>query len=301
MKTEIIEINPRLAERLLSKNIANRKVKKNLLAYLIHQMKEGLWRENGESIIIDSDGVIRNGQHRLMATIDANYSFKAVIVTNIDPQSFETIDTGKTRSLADIFYIHGYKDSQGLAATTKVLFYFDSGRYSSLGSIKNDKGGSLRIQSPPAFIDDAEGNKRAGNNELYSYFIKNKEYVTKIKVESNRLYDKQPIKIAANTVISLFLHIIRRGSIGDSSQITEFMNEVLGIDTEYGSAPNFLFRKLLEQKTKTDVKYSSRWINHVLIRAWNDYQDSASVRYYKINVKDDYPNIDRSRLIIESA
>lgn len=296
MKVEIVHLTPALAQRLLDKNTENRRVKSNLVSFIRSQMNSGLWRENGESIIIDKNGIVRDGQHRLIAVIEEGYSYYAVIVTGVNPECFETIDTGKPRGLADIFYINGIKNSTNVATLSKLIYLYDTDY--STPRLKKGKSGGLENTTGIGFRDKG-GNRVAGNNEIYSFYESRSEYILRISREAESLYTKQPIKVVSPGSTGLFIHILRGGNDGNCPQIIEFMEEVCGINTESGSAPNFLYRKLLEQKTSRDVRYPSRWIYHVLIRAWNDYQDAVPVRYYKINLKDQLPKVRRDRLIFE--
>ena len=76
MSVSVVDMNPTLAKQILSLNVKNRKLTKFNLSSTVYKMRTGKWHENGESIIIGSDGVLKDGQHRLEATIKANHSWK---------------------------------------------------------------------------------------------------------------------------------------------------------------------------------------------------------------------------------
>lgn len=294
MKAKVERINKQKAIELLKGNSENRKVKNNLVEYLTHQMSSGLWKQNGESIIIDKNGQIKDGQHRLKAIVEANFSDYFVIAYDVNPDVFETIDTGKVRGLKDILYINGYKNEGQLAGTIRAIYAveFDI----SIFSATNNKA-PLRVTSSVSFSET--GGKVHGNNEKYTFFKKHENYIKDIASESDSLYGKQNINILGPTAISAMIHRLRNFSTGKCTQITEFMEEVIGYNSEDGSAPNFLYKRLLDQKIKKEVKYSSRYINIVFARAWNDYQIGASVRIYQIKNKTAIPDIDRSYQIYE--
>lgn len=294
MKAKVEKINREKAVELLESNSENRKVKNNLVNYLAHQMNSGLWKQNGESIIIDKNGKIKDGQHRLKAIVDSDFSDYFVIAYDVNPDVFETIDTGKVRGLKDILYINGYKNEGSLAGTIQAIYSveFDVIIFSS----HNNKS-ALRVTSSVSFSET--GGKVHGNNEKYAFFKKHENYIKAIARESDILYNKQNISILGQTAIAAMIHRLRNFSSGKCAQITEFMEEVIGHNTDDGSAPNFLYKRLLDQRTKKEVKYSSRYINIVFVKAWNDYQIGANVRMYQVKNKTVMPDIDRSYQIYE--
>ena len=77
LNCNVVLMNPSLAEKILSLNKKNRNVSESNLSSTVHKMKNGKWHENGESIIIGSDGVLKDGQHRLEATIKSNHVWRA--------------------------------------------------------------------------------------------------------------------------------------------------------------------------------------------------------------------------------
>ena len=101
MESIVITLTPEIAKRYLSKNKKNRSMSSKVHLYA-EDMKAGRWKENGESIIIDKNGVVKDGQHRLSATIISQHEWMVPIVTGVEPSVMDTIDTGKNRSLSDI-------------------------------------------------------------------------------------------------------------------------------------------------------------------------------------------------------
>lgn len=60
-------------------------------------MREGNFRLTAEPIIIDSEGTIQNGQHRLLAVVLSGESMKFNTTRNADPSDFLVIDRGLPR------------------------------------------------------------------------------------------------------------------------------------------------------------------------------------------------------------
>lgn len=81
IKSEVSKIGPREAEKMLDKNIDNRKLRPAVVREYAGYMKNGLWRENGESILVTQEGYLLNGQHRLHAIIASGVTINVLIVT----------------------------------------------------------------------------------------------------------------------------------------------------------------------------------------------------------------------------
>jgi hypothetical protein len=83
-------------------------------------MSENRWKLNGETIKFNG-GVLIDGQHRLLACTKANTPFVSVVVNDVDSDVFDTIDRGKTRTPADIFFLSGEKNSVLLGSTLSFM------------------------------------------------------------------------------------------------------------------------------------------------------------------------------------
>jgi hypothetical protein len=103
---EVVEITPEIAAQWLKANRLNRPVRRSVWEAYSQQMTEGKWRVNGQAIIIAENEDILDGQHRLLAVIDAGISIKTLVVYGISPEAFATIDTGAVRTGADALFLH---------------------------------------------------------------------------------------------------------------------------------------------------------------------------------------------------
>jgi len=110
IETKIEEITPIIAKNLLAKNPNNRKLNENWALRLAVDIDEGKWALNGETIIIDTDGNVLDGQHRLRAVVIADKSIMVNVARNVLAETKTTIDIGKSRTLADILTLSGNKN-----------------------------------------------------------------------------------------------------------------------------------------------------------------------------------------------
>ena len=53
------------------------------------------WSLTGETIKFGTDGLLKDGQHRLYACIRANTPFDTHAIFGINPETFQHIDVGK--------------------------------------------------------------------------------------------------------------------------------------------------------------------------------------------------------------
>ena len=132
----VIEITPTLAKQWLKSDWTNRKVDWNRVATYKKQIVSGEWLVNGESISVGPKGEALNGQHRLIACVEADKSFWSVVSFNVDPVTFASMDSGKSRSGADVLSIKQYSNSFALAATLNLLLQYENGNTEQQSRVK---------------------------------------------------------------------------------------------------------------------------------------------------------------------
>lgn len=133
MKTQIREVTPEIALDLLKCNTRNRPLKQKVVIDYAIQMKKGLWKENGESIIMSDGNMLLDGQHRLAAIVKSGTTQKILVVTGVKSDSFDTIDTGLVRSAGDILAIDGVRSYYQKAAGIAKYFSMKNGFVSTTG------------------------------------------------------------------------------------------------------------------------------------------------------------------------
>jgi hypothetical protein len=105
---QIVMVTPELAVSLLEANQNNRPLNHQHVDRIASEITGGRWKFNGDTIKLATNRDIVDGQHRLWAIIEAKQPVESVIIYDIDPDAFSTIDTlRKPRSGADILAIHG--------------------------------------------------------------------------------------------------------------------------------------------------------------------------------------------------
>jgi hypothetical protein len=103
-------ITPAIAKQILESNLINRRPKPPVVLRYASDMQRGLWKtDTAEFIKISKNGVLLDGQHRLMAVIKANTSVYFNVARGVNDEIFDVIDTGSIRNAGDVFKIAGVK------------------------------------------------------------------------------------------------------------------------------------------------------------------------------------------------
>lgn len=120
MKSRVIIVTPAIAEEYLALNKENRPFDQKWADFLAREMKNGLWRDTGESITFHNKRLI-NGQHRLTAIIISNKPQQLVIVYTEDENAFDCIDQGKKRTTGQVLKLSGYEAGATLSAAVRFI------------------------------------------------------------------------------------------------------------------------------------------------------------------------------------
>lgn len=103
---KVVEWTPEDAESQLKRNYdLNRKKRGAHLRMLVRAMKNGTFNsQNGQTIVVDTNGVLFDGQHRLEAQVEAGATLTWLVVTVDDgEEAFKTLDSASKRNVADYF------------------------------------------------------------------------------------------------------------------------------------------------------------------------------------------------------
>lgn len=172
IETRIETITPEAAKGYLIKNTRNRKVGGVNYNKIKTSLQRGEWKLNGEAIKIASDGTILDGQHRLMASAETGVSFETLIVTGLPYDTQDTMDTGKTRTLADVLTLNGWKSGTIVAAVVAAIVRTE--KYGLRAAFGSNSGWTVtnkealdRLDNEPAIADVAAWSSRMSRLGLH--------------------------------------------------------------------------------------------------------------------------------------
>lgn len=129
VQSEVMIVTPEEAQAWLGANHKNRRIRSVGVSAYAKDMAAGRWTLNGESIKIDKHGNLVDGQHRLSAVIESDSPVEMLVVTGLEPEAMDTVDTGMKRTTADVLGMGGEKNQTILAAMLRRLVLRSEGRH----------------------------------------------------------------------------------------------------------------------------------------------------------------------------
>jgi hypothetical protein len=90
-------------------------------------MKAGRWILNGDPIRFDQDGHLVDGQHWLLAIIQADVPIQSFVVRDLAEEAFLTLDSGIKRTMSDELTFAQEKNAVALGAAIQQLMRYEEG------------------------------------------------------------------------------------------------------------------------------------------------------------------------------
>lgn len=157
-------ITPEIARRFLDSGYGmNRNPSKVLVQSLVQAILTDAFKMNGESIIINEKGQLVDGQHRMLAVLEANKAVKMLVARGLSVGSEDTVDTGNGRKGSDVLTMKGFgRKFAGLlamAAKREMTFNNNSGRFEAshiIRKIYNNHKLLVFVDGNPEIISAAE-------------------------------------------------------------------------------------------------------------------------------------------------
>jgi len=153
-------ITPEIAEGLLETNDGNRSLSRGTVIAYVNDMLSGNWDETvGSAISIDSNGVLRDGQHRLTAIVESGVSVRMWVCRNVSSDGI--YDNNRKRSNADQIMItrpdfdNVYKTTRFISVARTIIGHNDNAHY------------NRRVVTPKEIIDFTEAHKE----DLDGFFL----------------------------------------------------------------------------------------------------------------------------------
>ncbi|MTD54492.1 hypothetical protein [Amycolatopsis pithecellobii] len=142
MRSRTQKITPEKAATMLESNTANRPLSKSVVRAFAEAMRRGEWQITHQGIAFDTNGVLVDGQHRLAAVVAAELPIEMTVFTEVPPDTFDVLDTGKRRNAADVLAIEGEKSTTTLAAMLRIIWLYENRPDTSWA------GGSAAVTNP---------------------------------------------------------------------------------------------------------------------------------------------------------
>lgn len=115
-------VTPARAQEWLENNDPNnRQISKSSVKKYSSDIGAGRWDVTGESIKFDTNGMLLDGQHRLLACLDADKPFDVLIVRGLPTDAKTHMDLGMKRTAAMVFHTMGKKNTVQLGGAIQAL------------------------------------------------------------------------------------------------------------------------------------------------------------------------------------
>lgn len=130
-RTAIVTVTPAAAEWILEYSlprITNRAISDDRVAEYGGKMLAGEFDLNGESMVFDVDGVLLDGWTRCWAAHQHGATFRSVAAFGMPREAMDSIDTGRKRTLSNVFTMKGEKEATVLVGGVGWVFRYEQRR-----------------------------------------------------------------------------------------------------------------------------------------------------------------------------
>jgi len=254
-----ITITPEQAKKLLLNNETNRPKTLSVIKEYANDMREGKWELNGETIKLNSDGGLLDGQHRLEACILADTPFNTFIVQVKSDNAFDTIDIGKKRTGADTFHVQGEKNSALLASVMRLIV-----EYKKVGRL-----GATSFKVTSRTLREAlERHPTARHSVSYSA--------------------GKRVNFTNGTVIGFCHYVFSK--IDDTAALV-FMDQVCLGEGLVKTDAAYVLREKLTSERLAGTKYQVRnnYAVALVFKAWNAFRSGTTIKVLRLHSEEDFP------------
>lgn len=245
------EVTPALAEKWLGKMPKNRHLNATVVATYARDMKSGNWRYTGEAIKFDTAGNLIDGQHRLHAVVSSKSTVKMLVITGLEPDAQDVMDTGRKRGAADALAIGGYPNSSNLAAAAKLCVLYARGEFKTAG------------QSHMSVVTHAE---------ILEFVLANDDLHDAV---SGTVGGSKRVTLPIRPAVSSFcLFTLRRI---DADQANAFFSDLANMRTDGTGDPKYALLRRLSVAKQAKERVSPITEAHYVFRAWNALREGEQL------------------------
>lgn len=151
MRATVELVSPEQASKWLEQNKNNRPVRKQKVRAYVRSIVNGNFHVTNLGIGFFEDGSLADGQHRLMAIVEAGIPVQTLVVYGLKKESSPHIDTGSNRTGADVLVMFrgvDTRDAKALSGAVKMLINYKKGNHwANTGSGKTGDGGMASVDN----------------------------------------------------------------------------------------------------------------------------------------------------------
>jgi hypothetical protein len=121
MNTKTMTVTPKLAAEWLKSNHSNRPLNRRYVEEVCRALENGTFQTTHQGIAFDTQGRLRDGQHRLTAIVETGIAAKMLVTTGMTEEQLLVIDDGRRRSFFDVVGMTGNAASRFCAAVIREM------------------------------------------------------------------------------------------------------------------------------------------------------------------------------------
>ncbi len=139
------QVTPQIAGWLLDLNTGNRPVLKANVERFRAILKADRWQNTGEPVIVSREGVLNDGQHRLLAIKGTGSTVELDVRFGVPRDAFYVTGFGKRRSTSDVLGVEGYSNTSCQASIARLIRAYDAGQMGTIRQTVLEPEEALRI------------------------------------------------------------------------------------------------------------------------------------------------------------
>lgn len=240
------------ALQLINRNFGNqRKVNNGWVKVLASDMENGNWDENAVNPIkITKDGVLIDGQHRLLAMLESGKCLWFWVARGCDESEFMHTDEAQPRRVNQ--FVDG-KFANERCSIARIAIWLSRGR-----NFKN------------SLIGGASGISR---HDVITEVESKNDYYLKVVQLASRM--RGSTRVAGVSPYAVFVHVVHE--VGDPSQIDSFVDDFSRMVPENKTvqvAKNSIQTKALRENVRS---FDKVWLVGLLLSAYESYLKAKDV------------------------
>lgn len=268
LKFNVEVITPAVAAEYLKNNENNRKPNKGQVGFYAKMMQNGEWELNGEAIKFAPDGRLLDGQHRLMACVEANVPFETAVIREVEEKVFATFDQGWQRKKGQVFSLANIPNGTNVAAAINKYLVMGQNRITSMESTSTGFAGKSVNY----------GKRQISAKECLDEYNLNPEYWQELHKLTSVMYRRcrlMPMSDLAAIISHLNLHCKY-----DLSYVVEFFNQLFYEEqTEMDIIRNL--RQRLVRDAMGSLKMKSQMRTQLIRKTWDCYKAGVNPNVLK--------------------
>ena len=260
--TGLYLITPEGATVLIEeRNHGNRRIHMTRVEEYASEIRDDRWKVNGDTIGFRRDGKLNNGQHRLLACVQAGKPFATYVIMGLPNDSFMTVDTGLRKTVGDLIGMRGDKYETAQAGICRLQFQDVNGGAKALPAqhIKPSHTLIWNIrEAHPGIAESAEFAARACG------------------------------KVVSPTQGGfVHYHAAQRAGRAVADEFFLRLGDGIGLPA---NSPILALKSRLESNRRAKAKLSQTEILALVIKAWNAYVQNREIKQLKFDRREEFPD-----------